>query len=119
AVLGGDNADLASCHCRCDAGRMSRPTSMRKIREILRLQHLGRSRRQIASSVSVALGTVSGHLRRASDAGLDWERAQGMSDAELETLLFRDGGRNSPAVRAPIDFPHVHRELRRTGVTLQ
>ena len=92
---------------------------MRKIREILRLQHLGRSRRQIASSVSVALGTVSGHLRRASDAGLDWERAQGMSDAELETLLFRDGGRNSPAVRAPIDFPHVHRELRRTGVTLQ
>jgi hypothetical protein len=28
-------------------------------------------------------------------------------------------GRNEPSARAPIDFVWVHRELRRTGVTLQ
>jgi transposase len=91
---------------------------MRKIREILRLQHLGRSQRQIASSVSTAVGTVCGHLQRAAERGIGWEQAEPMSDAELEALLFRDAGRNQPAVRAPIDFGHVHRELRRTGVTL-
>ena len=92
---------------------------MRKIREILRLSHQGRSHREIASSVLVALGTVCGWLRRVREAGLTWEQAEAMSDAELEAMLFRDEGRNVAATRAPIDFGHVHLELHRTGVTLQ
>jgi len=92
---------------------------MRKIREILRLSHQGRSHREIASSVLVALGTVCGWLRRVREARLTWEQAEAMSDAELEAMLFRDEGRNVAATRAPIDFGHVHLELHRTGVTLQ
>ena len=98
---------------------MSERLSMRKIRELLRLKHLGRSQRQIASSLCVAVGTVHGHLRRAREAGMTWEVAQPMTDAEIEAALYRDGGRNVAATRAAIDFSHVHAELHRHGVTLQ
>ncbi|MEY4547231.1 MAG: hypothetical protein RL685_3426 [Pseudomonadota bacterium] len=92
---------------------------MRKTRELLRLKHLGRSQRQIASSLCVAVGTVCGQLRRARDAGMTWERAQEMTDGELESAVFRDCGRNVAATRAAIDYGHVHGELHRDGVTLQ
>jgi transposase len=93
--------------------------SMRKIREILRLKHSGRSQREIASSVAVAVGTINGHLQRAKDAGLTWEAAQSMTDAQVEAALFRDPARNVGATRAVIDYAHVHAELSRPGVTLQ
>lgn len=103
---------------RCDGGEMDR-LSMRKIREILRLKHSGRSQREIASSVAVAVGTINGHLQRAKQAGLTWEAAQSMTDAQVEAALFRDVGRNEGATRATIDYAHVHAELSRPGVTLQ
>jgi transposase len=62
---------------------------------------------------------VFGHLRRAGEAGMTWERAQSMTDVELEAALFRDAGRNVGAMRAVIDYAHVHAELSRPGVTLQ
>jgi transposase len=99
---------------------MSEPITMRKVREILRLKHhCGRSQREIASSLSIAVGTVSGYLKRAEKAGLDWGRAEAMTDAQVEEALFRDVARNMPAARAPIDFGHVHGELRKKHVTLQ
>ena len=98
---------------------MSERLSMRKIRELLRLKQLGRSQRQIASSLCVAVGTVCGHLRRVRDTGMTWERATEMTDTELEAALFRDDGRTVVATRAAIDYGHVHEELHRQGVTLQ
>jgi transposase len=93
--------------------------SMRKIREILRLKDAGRSQRQIAGSVSVAIGTICGCLKRAREVGLTWEQAQSMSDTELEAVMYRNKGRRHITVRAPIDYAHVHEELHKTGVTLQ
>jgi transposase len=52
-------------------------------------------------------------------AGLTWEVARTLDDGEVEARLFRYPGRNEPPRRVPIDLPWVHRELRRTGVTLQ
>ena len=98
---------------------MSERLSMRKIRELLRLKHKGRSQRQIANSLSVAVGTVCGHLKRIKEANVTWERAEKLTDEELEALLFRDGGRNIAATRAAIDYAHLHAELHRPGVTLQ
>jgi transposase len=98
---------------------MSERLSMRKIRELLRLKHLGRSQRQIASSLCVAVGTVSGQLRRAREASMTWELAREMTDTELESALFRDCGRNVAATRAAIHYSYVHEELHRNGVTLQ
>jgi transposase len=93
---------------------------MRKIREVLRLKfECARSHREIAASCELSSGSVSDYLRRAKEAALTWETACAMSDAEVEARLFRQVGLHEPAPRATIDFAWVHRELSRTGVTLQ
>lgn len=93
---------------------------MRKIREILRLHHDSRlTQRQISASTGVSKGAVSEYLKRAHQAGLTWEQARTLDDVAVENRLFRLVGRNEPPRRVPIDFAWVHRELRRTGVTLQ
>ena len=99
---------------------MAERHSMRKIREVLRLKYeLGLGHRAIAASCAIAKGSVSDYLRRAQDAGLTWQEAKGLTDTEVEQRLFRHLGRNEPSARAPIDFAWVHRELRRSAVTLQ
>lgn len=93
---------------------------MRRIREVLRLRHeLSRTHRQISAATGLSKGSISTYLRRAREAGLDWERARELSDGELEARLFRHPGRNLPVDRLPIDLEWVHREMRRKGVTLQ
>ena len=62
---------------------------------------------------------MSDYLARAAAAGLTWPQAAAMSEAEVESRLFRFVGRNEPAARATIDFEWVHGELRRAGVTLR
>ena len=98
---------------------MSERLSMRKVREVLRLKHQGRSRAEIAASIGIGESTVSGYISRAEKAGLTWPEASAMTEADVEGRLFRDVGRNEPPARIPIDFAWVHRELSRPGVTLQ
>ena len=61
---------------------MSERLTMRKIRETLRLhEECGRSQREIASSLSTAVGTICGYLQRARAAGVTWEcRQRSQSD---------------------------------------
>jgi transposase len=92
---------------------------MRKVREVLRLKHQGRSRAEIAASVGIGDTTVSDYVARAAAAGMTWEVAEPLSDAEVEARLFRRVGQSEPPARAPVDFAWVHRELSRVGVTLQ
>jgi transposase len=99
---------------------MSEHHSMRKIREVLRLKfERGLSHRAIAASAAISKGSVHDYLARAAATGLTWTEAAVLSDAEVERRLFRYVDRNEPSLRAPVDFVWVHRELRRTGVTLQ
>ncbi len=102
----------------CDPGPMQR-LIMRKVREVLRLRHLGLSQRQIAIALSIAPSTVVDSLRRAGDPELTCERAEQQRDAELEMAMFRKRRRVGAVERVSLDFPRVHRELFRTGVTLQ
>jgi transposase len=93
---------------------------MRKIREVLRLHYeLGCTHREIHASTGLSKGSVSDYLKRAGAAGLTWEVARDLDDAQLEARVFKNVGRNEPPARVPIDFEWVHRELRKTGVTLQ
>ncbi len=93
---------------------------MRKIREVLRLKYeCGLSYRGIAASTGMSHCSIHEYVRRAAEVGLTWELARELDDSALEDRLFHDGGRNTPPERAPIDLEWVHRELRRTGVTLQ
>jgi len=63
--------------------------SMRKRREILRLKwEVGLSNRKVAKSCGVGHTTVSNYVHRAKRAGLSWAEVEGMSEAELDRLLF-------------------------------
>jgi transposase len=93
---------------------------MRKVREVLRLKYaLKLTERPIAEAVGIGHTTVNAYITRAKRAGLTWEEAEPLSDAEVEARLFHQVGWNEPSARAPIDFGWVHMELRRAGVTLE
>ena len=92
---------------------------MRKIREALRLKHaLGLSERQIAVSVGVSRSTVAEYLRRAGVVGITWPVPEGMDYAALERRLFTPPSFEATPARAQPDWNHVHKELKRQGVTL-
>ena len=93
---------------------------MRKVREVLRLKFdCGCTQRQIGASCGLSAGAVHDYLARSVRAGVTWEIASTLTDAELEARLFQLVGRNEPPARVPIDFSWVHRELAKTAVTLQ
>ena len=92
--------------------------AMRKIREALRLHAGGLSTRKIAASLGVGQSTASDYLKRVQLAGLTWPLAAELTDAALEALLFHPIGGPSRLVEAQPDWPAIHRELKRPGVTL-
>ena len=93
---------------------------MRHLREVLRQKlELKRSHREVARSVGVSHGSVSGAVSRAKGVGLDWARIQTLSDEALDERLYGQRGGKRQG-RAPLPDPaHLHVELRRPGVTLQ
>ena len=93
---------------------------MRRIREILRLKHeCGASDRAIGRSLGIARSTVALTLDRVAAAGLAWPLSATLSDRVLEALLYAGAGsRQGMRRKAEPDWTHVHRELRRPGVTL-
>src|SRR4030042_109727 len=63
--------------------------SMRKVNEVLRLKwSCGLSIRQISKSCSISRSTVSGYLRRADEVGVSWPLPEGMSEVDLDRMLF-------------------------------
>ena len=93
---------------------------MRKIREVLRLHHgCGLSKRQIAPIVGIGTTTVFDYSARARRAGLTWPLAEDICDEGLERLLFPASAGRSAEQRIQPDWPTIHRELRRKGVTLR
>src|SRR5207247_10623442 len=93
--------------------------SMRAIREILRQRWVqGQPHRAVALNTGRSVGAVYETLRRAADAGLDWERVQGLTDDALDAALYR-----RPAVagargaRPQPDGGYLHTERRKPRAT--
>ena len=92
--------------------------SMRKIRDVLRLtQAMGMSRRLVGEATGIGKTAVGDYVRRAAVAGLSWPIPDGIDDAELERRLFPPREASSAARPEP-DWPQIHAELKRRGVTL-
>ena len=91
---------------------------MRKIRDVLRLSADGLSTRQIAASLTIGRTTLQGYLDRARDADLSWPLPPEMSDTDLERLVYPRTARDVSNRATQPDWAHIHRELRRKGVTL-
>jgi transposase len=92
---------------------------MRKVRDVLRLRASGISKRKIAASLSIGVTTAGDAIGRARRAGLSWPLPEELSDEALERLLYPPVQVAARDRRPQPDWPAVHRELRRPGVTLQ
>ncbi len=92
---------------------------MNKIREVLRLRWgLKLTVREVARGVGVSVGVVQKIASRATGAGLTWEAVERLNDVVLEERLYgRATVRGDDRPRP--DPVYIHRELRRTGVTLE
>jgi transposase len=94
---------------------------MRKVIDVLRLKYEAKlSHEQIACAVGLSKGSVGNYVNQAKALGITWPLPPGMDEAQLETKLLHDHARAPQAsglVRP--DFPNLHQELKRKGVTLQ
>ena len=91
---------------------------MRKIRDVLRLTAAGLSSRKVAASLSVGATTVVDCLCRARAVGLAWPLPDELTDEVLAARLYASSPVQIKGARPLPDWPTVHRELRRKGVTL-
>jgi len=91
---------------------------MRKIRDVLRLRTVGLSKRQIAGSLNIGRTAVRDYIDRAARAGVSWPLPDGLTDEDLERLLFPPPAAVAPDRRVRPNWPALHRELKKSGVTL-
>jgi len=74
------------------------------------------SKRQIAASLSIGVTAAGDCIRR---AGVSWPLPEDRSDEALERVLYPPPQVTAKARRPQPDWPAMHGELRRAGVTLQ
>lgn len=90
--------------------------SMRKIKELLRLQSLGLGQRQIARSLNLSVGVVHKYFSLCEQACLTYETVKEWTDAQFEGQL--QGNSRGIKFLEP-DYGKVHSERQIKGVTLQ
>lgn len=92
---------------------------MRQVREVLRLKHAaGHSERRIAAALRISRYAVAEYLHRAAAVGINWPVPAELDDAALEGRLFSSPFAVHESPRPQPDWPRLHAELRRPGVTL-
>jgi transposase len=94
-----------------------RKVDMDKAREVLRLHYeVGLSQREIAQSVKISLGSVSGILSKARAAGLEYPLKIG--NKELGSILYPPAEKAGVRKPAEPDLQYIHREMQKKGMTL-
>ena len=90
---------------------------MTKYREILRLSDLGISQANIAYSCSVSKKTVNKVLKAAREKGISWPLDESQTDAVLAKQLFPKANHASTSTKRMPNFPYIHKELLKNGVS--
>lgn len=92
---------------------------MRHTREILRQKWILKlGHRAVRDALGTSHGTISNTLHRAEAAGLNWAAVEALSDVDLETRLYPPPP-VAGTLRPEPDWPQLHLELRKKGVTLE
>lgn len=93
-------------------------TTMRKIREVLRLRmEAGLSIRQINHSTSISVGAIQKLLAKAESEGLSWPLPEELTESRLAQLFYPSADtRASHRFQEPA-WETVHQELRRKEMT--
>ena len=120
ADLGRDNHGATVrpfCQWQREATVAQARLSMRKIREVLRLDAAGLTDRAIAASVGSSRSTVQECLKRARAAGITWPLPEDLDERALEARLYPRAASRPGAVAVEPDFAEVARELGRKHMT--
>jgi len=100
----------------------NRRLPMRKVKEVLRLKYDCRlSDREIARVCRTSRSTVADYIRKAQAAGVDWDQAVSLTEAQLEGLLFPIRPVAHSNKLPPPDYEYIHRQLqtyRKINLTL-
>lgn len=86
-------------------------------REIPRLKSLKYSNTDIASSVHSSRNTVQEVLRLSEALHIQWPLEDDVTNLDLEAVLYPERHKKDENRLIP-DYPKVHRELAKPGVTL-
>jgi len=87
-------------------------------REILRLDSLDYNNTDIASFVHSSRGTVQNVLEVAGNMNIKWPLDSDVTNQTLQSLMFPDRYKKQDENRLIPDYPRIHRELAKKGVTL-
>lgn len=95
--------------------------NMNKIRQILRLHHLGIGKLKIAETTGVARNTIKKYIKEFLQSGLNFSEINSLCDKDLEDLFVKhDSIRSNPKLETLFSlFPSMDKELKRKGVTRQ
>ena len=92
--------------------------TMRKIRDVLRLRLAGGlSIRQINASTKVSIGAIQKLLSKAATLELGWPLPDDLNDVQLTRLLYPDADTGTSSRFQIPDWPTIHQELKRKGMT--
>ena len=95
-------------------------TTMRKLRDVLRLRHqAGLSIRAISRSTKLSVGGVQKLISRAQSLQLSWPLPPELDDARLAGLFYPDADTGAGSRCEAPDWAAVHEELKRPHVTRQ
>ena len=86
-------------------------------REILRLDSLNYTQRQIAASVHSSRNTISEVLHLADAKGLHWPLDDTVTNQEIMSLLYPQR-KDAVNPRKEPDYSYIHKELAKSGVNL-
>lgn len=89
-----------------------------RVRSILELLGKGLSAREVSKSLGVSRNTVSEVQALYLESEKTWDDIADMDDDRLYDLFYPDKFKYKPRY-APVDYSYVHKELPKTGVTLQ
>lgn len=92
----------------------------RKIRAklILELRAQGMSRRSIASTRRMSMGSVCEVLGIADERGITWDQVKDMGDEQVYALMYPDRHVKESVLEEP-DWAYVHAEMAKVGVNLR
>ena len=88
------------------------------IKKILELDNSGMSGRDIAITLSTSRNSVAEVLSLARRLNLTWDNIKEKEEAEIYQLFFPDKFKTTMEY-APVDYEHVHSELKKVGVNLK